>query len=42
VFQGRWYGFVAKHRTGANQHWLDAMYGKFFLGMPNVQRTAAD
>jgi hypothetical protein len=51
AFQDRWYGFVAKHRTVANQRWLDAMYGKrkmwaaasvhhkFFLGMANDQRT---
>jgi hypothetical protein len=46
VFQDRWYGFVAKHRTAANQRWLDAMYGKrdmwaaaFVHGMANDQRT---
>jgi hypothetical protein len=47
VFQDRWYGFVTKHRTAANQRWLDAMHGKremwaaafvhgkLFLGMAN-------
>lgn len=51
AFQDRWHGFMAKHRTAANQRWLDAMYGKremwaaafihgkFFLGMASDQRT---
>lgn len=51
VFDERWHGFLAKHRTAKNQGWLDRLYekrelwaaasvhDKFFLGMANDQRT---
>lgn len=51
LFEARWSGFVARHRTSGNGRWLDAMYGKkdlwaaafvhgkFFLGMANDQTT---
>nr|CAB3494143.1 unnamed protein product [Digitaria exilis] len=51
MFEARWSGFMARHRTSGNGRWLDAMYGKkelwaaafvhgrFFLGMANDQTT---
>jgi hypothetical protein len=51
AFEERWYGFMARHSTDANNRWLEDMHGKrelwaaafvhdkFFLGMESDQRT---